>query len=109
MLTLPERIPALDENKRAVTTTTTTVWHAWVHNPNATVVYLQFWNLLAASVTVGTTEPTWSIPIAAGYVGPVPLGHKMTRALTVAATANADGSGTALTSDIFVHLAYTRR
>lgn len=42
-------------------------------NKTAAVAYLQIFDLLAASVTIGTTPPKWTIPLAANESTTIPL------------------------------------
>jgi hypothetical protein len=72
------------------------------YNPNASVVYIQVWDVANASITVGTTAPTYVIPIpaTAGANLEISLGITHATAINVAATTTATGStapGTALT------------
>lgn len=71
-------------------------------NPNATVQYVQIYNIASGSVTVGTSTPLESIPIAptstGGFVNNFP-GQQFGTAMAIAATTTATGAsapGTAL-------------
>ncbi len=73
-----------------------TRWHTYsVFNPGTVLAYLQVWNALAASVTVGTTQPFITVGIPAGSMwdGSFPYSPALTTGFTVAATLNADGTG----------------
>lgn len=82
--------------------------YAWdFYNPNATDVYVQFWNALIASVTVGTTPPLFSVRIPANsgrdYVSVVPVAYAT--GIAIAATTTAAG-GTAPTTAIEARVEY---
>lgn len=66
---------------------------AWVncHNPNASVAYMQAFNV-AGVVTLGVTEPKLSIPIASASVTSLFLDATFLTAIKVAATTTATGS-----------------
>ncbi len=65
------------------------------YNPNASVAYIQTWNLTTGAVTVGTTTPTnsYGIPAttSAGWIMPV-TGDQYSTAISVAATTTAKGA-----------------
>lgn len=65
-----------------------------MNNPNATVVYIQVWDVVLASITVGTTAPTYTLSIPAGATANVELsnGIKHLNAICVAATTTPTGS-----------------
>lgn len=72
------------------------------YNPNSSAVYIQVWDVASASVTVGTTAPTYVIPLPATAAANVEFSNGINHAtaITVAATTTATGStapGTALT------------
>lgn len=83
--------------------------HAYnVFNPNAYVVYFQIYNALTANVTVGTTTPflTFGIAPGASWDGFWPNSYSFNVGVVVAATRNADGTGTALDTGVMVNLGY---
>lgn len=66
------------------------------YNPNSSVVYVQFFNVAAGSVTLGTTVPKLSYPIPPnGWMDTNFAGAQITfsTAITVAATTTATGNG----------------
>ena len=72
-------------------------------NPNAALSYLQFFNALAANVTVGTTAPFWIMSLGAtntaNFMGPFGSdpadgdGIEHATAISVAATTTPSGNG----------------
>ena len=64
------------------------------YNPNASVAYVQVWNLTTGAVTVGTTTPlnSYGIPAtnSAGFIMPV-VGDQYGTGISVAATTTATG------------------
>ena len=78
----------------------------YIYNPNNVVTYVQFFNLQASAVTLGTTAPAYSIGIpalsAANLMSPTGIAH--TTAISIAATTTRAGStapGTAIDMNIF--------
>jgi hypothetical protein len=72
------------------------------YNPNSSVTYIQVFDILSASVTLGTTAPTYvlSIPATSGANLEILAGIPHLNAITLAATTTATNStapGTALT------------
>jgi len=66
------------------------------YNPNSSPVYIQIFNVAAASVTLGTTVSIASIPIAPTSTGGFPqsqAGINVSGPISVAATTTATGSG----------------
>ena len=83
--------------------------YGWdIHNPNAAIAYVQFFNAAVGSVTVGTTAPVYSIGIPANSraVMEWPNGIQHTTAIVVAATTTRAG-GTAPSSAVDVNVIYT--
>jgi hypothetical protein len=71
------------------------------YNPNASVEYIQVWDVASGSITVGTTAPTYVIPIPATTGANVEFssGIAHATAINIAATTTPTGStapGTAL-------------
>ncbi len=73
------------------------------YNPNATVAYVQIFNIASGSVTLGSSTPVDVVPVPAtlngGFTMPFP-GEQFGTAISYAATTTATGSiapGTALT------------
>lgn len=87
---------ALLATKQAANASAGNLYGYHIYNPNNTVMYVQFWNLASASVTVGTTAPHMVLAVPAfGWAdapasGP-PIGFGT--ALTIAATTTSTGSG----------------
>lgn len=93
---------ALSNAKVAIKASAGTLGGYMFYNPNAAVTYMQVFDATSGSVTVGTTTPTYVIPLppASGANIEFTLGIGHTTAITVAATTTATGSsapGTALT------------
>lgn len=65
------------------------------YNPNSSQVYIQVFNVASGSVTLGSTTPAFSVPIAAtstgGFVLPM-FGVNFSTAISAAATTTATGS-----------------
>ena len=79
-------------------------------NPNSYAVYLKFYNILAASVTVGTSAVSKTLMIPAnGSVVNDGASHLFNTAMTIAATKLiADSDTTAVDTGIYVGLSYTQ-
>lgn len=87
---------ALTNTAQAVKASAGQVFGYYAYNPNATAQFIHFYNTAAGSVTVGTTNPlfTLTIPALAGANLMNPLGILFTNAgFSVAATATAGGNG----------------
>lgn len=87
----------------------------WIHamNLTAAVLYLQFYNATAASVTVGTTTPdmTFAIPTqgdtnGAGFTLSSPNGIELGTAITIACTTTVSGSSGPAANGCMVNLGY---
>jgi hypothetical protein len=67
----------------------------WVFNPEAATTFVHFYNVAAASVTVGTTSPLLSFQVPAGSAAnlALPFGVAFSTAICVAATTTAGGTG----------------
>ena len=82
------------------------VYGWYIYNPNADAVYVQFFNTAAASVTVGSTAPYYSIGIpgtaAANVFGP---GIDHSTAISIAITTTRSGS-TSPTSTVDYNIFY---
>mgnify|MGYP001560162007 CR=1 FL=1 len=84
----------LDETEEEVKATAATLYGGIVINLKATPLYLKLYNATAATVVVGTTVPSLTIPIpsqgttnGAGFTIPIPaIGVKFGTALTAACT-----------------------
>lgn len=89
----------------------------WGHAMNLTdsVLYLQFYDATAASVTVGTTTPDLTFPLptagnatdGAGTIVPFgPAGTTFSTAITIACTTTYDGASGPAANGCFVNLGY---
>lgn len=98
---------ALTNTKVSVKTSAGNLYGYRIYNPNTTYVYIQVFNLLTASVTLGTTAATEVIPIPPGgmvdEVFPVPGAYGT--GIVIAATTTATGS-TAPTSTLTATMRY---
>lgn len=97
---------ALSNTKTAVKASAGKVYGWMVHNPSAATAFIQVWNVAIGSITVGTTAPTWTIPLPAGASANVMSARGVTHSteINVAATTTATGStapATALVVTIF--------
>lgn len=97
---------ALSNTKTAVKASAGKVYGWMVHNPSAATAYIQVWNVAIGSITVGTTAPTWTIPLPAGASANVMSERGITHSteINVAATTTPTGStapATALVVGIF--------
>lgn len=85
-----------DNTAQAVAARPGRIYNIEVSNPNATGVYLQLFDALAANVTVGTTIPSLSffIPPSGAmdknYSIPIQFGIGITYACTTTSTGNGD-------------------
>jgi hypothetical protein len=75
-----------------------------VYNPNTVACYIQLFDIATASVTVGTTTPTYVLPIPAASAANLELscGIDHATAITVAATTTATGGTTPTTALVCV-------
>jgi hypothetical protein len=66
----------------------------YAYNPEAAVTFVHFYNTAQGSVTVGTTNPLFTIAIPAGAAAnlALPYGIAFSTAITVAATTTAGGN-----------------
>jgi|SRR5687768_4694935 hypothetical protein len=85
------------------------VYWVEIHNTNAAVEFVHFYDALAANVTVGTTTPVFSLGVAASgqrYIMPAdfPI-HEFGTAITIAASTTATGN-TAPGTGLVVHIGY---
>lgn len=78
-----------------------------IHNPNAAISYVQFFNVASGSVTVGTTAPIYSVGIPANGRVSVEWGYGIAHstAIAIAATTTRTGS-TAPGSALDVNVLY---
>jgi hypothetical protein len=79
-----------------------------IHNPNASIVYLQFFDTAVGSVTVGSTTPKFVLGIPANGRAAIewPNGIQHTTAIVIAATTTRGGS-TAPGTAVDVNVIYT--
>lgn len=99
----------------SITTTVTAVKasagqvYGWsIHNPNAAISYVQFFNTATGSVTLGTTAPVLSLGIPANSTvqGEFPMGLAFSTAINVACTTTRAGL-TAPSSSVDLNIFYT--
>lgn len=71
------------------------VYGWWVYNPEAAVSFVHFYNTASGSVTVGTTNPLFTLQVPAGAAAncSYEMGITFSTAITVAATTTAGGTG----------------
>ncbi len=90
----PLRLSALTNSAVAIKGSTGQIGMLQCYNPNASQVYIQIYNIVSTSVTVGTSTPTLSIAIAptstGGFVMAFP-GVQFATAISAAATTTATG------------------
>jgi hypothetical protein len=79
--------------KQAVKASAGTFGGYYIYNPNATVAYLQVFDVASASVTLGTTVPDmiFAIPAASAANIEITCGVNMATAITLACTTTATG------------------
>lgn len=70
------------------------VYGYYLYNPEAAVTFVHFYNTAQGSVTVGTTNPLFSIQLPAGAAANMtfPFGVAFSTAITIAATTTAGGN-----------------
>jgi hypothetical protein len=80
--------------KKAVKASAGTFGGYYVYNPNASVAYIQVFDLASASVTVGTTAPdlVFGIPASSAANLEITNGVNMANAITLVCTTTATGS-----------------
>lgn len=94
---------ALAEVKAGAITNRTLVFNWFCINPDATTIsYLQVFDLLAADVTVGTTTPTFVIPLSpkTGVTFGLACPVQFLNGVTLANTATATGNGAPATAAV---------
>ena len=101
------RTTALSNTATAIKSSAGNIYLLHVENPNSSKAYLQFYDVAAGSVTVGTTTPKLSllIPATGGHDGYLPIPIAFGTAITVAATTTATG-GAAPTTGLLVNIGY---
>lgn len=80
---------------QAIKATAGQLYGYYAYNPEAAVTFVHFYNTAAASVTVGTTNPHFTIPVPAGSAAnlSIPQGVEFTNAgWSCAATTTAGGN-----------------
>lgn len=87
---------ALTSTAQVLKASTGNVYGYYVYNPNSIAQFVHFYNVAAASVTVGTTAPLMSLTIpptsAANLMGSMGINFS-NAGFSIAATATAGGSG----------------
>lgn len=97
---------ALTSTAQQVKATVGTVGGWYIYNPNATAMYVNFYNSTSAGVTVGTTNQQMVIVIPATSAANVEFGNGITfaTAISISATTTGGGNtapGTALEANIY--------
>lgn len=97
---------ALSNTATAVKASAGTVGGYHIYNPNTSVAYVHFYNIAAASVTVGTSarQMTLAVPAFGALDGFGAVGLVFTTAISIAATTTVTGStapSTGLLTNIF--------
>lgn len=98
---------ALTSTAQAIKASAGQVYGWYIYNPNASAQFVQFYNVAAASVTVGTTSPLFMLTIPATSAANVEFTNGITfsnAGFSCAATSTAGGNGapsTALDCVIF--------
>lgn len=92
-------------------TTNARLWWFYAYNPNASDVWVHFYNLTTANTTVGTSTPAFSIRVSASGDVTIPQGAvpywSFTNAMTIACTTSYDHTvTTAPTTPILVEAGY---
>lgn len=92
--------------KQAVKASAGTFGGFYYYNPNASVAYVQVFDVASAGVTLGTTAPDmiFGVPASSGAVVEIGNGVNMATAITLACTTTATGStapGTGLDLTVF--------
>lgn len=84
----------LSNAAQAVKASAGQVYAYFGYNPNSTAYYIHFYNVAAASVVVGTTNPlfTLTVPATGGLNLALPSGIAFDTAIAVAATTTAGGN-----------------
>ena len=84
------------------------VYWVEIHNTNAAVEFVHFYDATAANVTVGTTTPVFSLAVASSgqrfVFGDFPI-HEFATAITIAASTTATGA-VAPGTGLVVHIGY---
>jgi hypothetical protein len=91
---------ALTSSYAQIKTSAGTLAGYYIYNPNATAVYVQFWNALTANVTIGTTTPYFMLtipPTSAANLWMAP-GVRFSTAMGWSATSTAGGTGAPTTA-----------
>lgn len=100
---------ALSSTKVEVATGTRKIFGVYAENLNNVPVYLHFYDAAAASVTVGSTTPTFSLPIpASGYADRL-LGvpwKELGTGFVIAITTSASGGAGTPSSACLVNINY---
>ena len=106
----------VDESEDQVKGTAGQVYWITAINLKATPLYLKLYNVVAASVTVGTTVPDLTFPVpsqgdtnGAGFVLSIPNGIEFTTAITIAGTTGVadNDSGAPGANELIVNLGYS--
>lgn len=104
---IPFRDASIDNSAQTCKAKAGRLYGYHIQNPNASDAWLQFYDVAAGSVTVGTTTPTVSlvVPGSGAIEAFFPIPIQFGTAITYAATTTAAG-GTAPTSGLVGNLFY---
>lgn len=99
---------SVSQTKASVVAAPVLLFNITAYNSGASASFLQFFDALEANVTVGTTTPTFVIPLpaAGGYDTSLNLPEGFRTGIVIACTATATGSG-APAAGALVKLTYT--
>ncbi len=99
---------SVSQTKASVVAAPVLLFNILAYNSGASVSYLQFFDALEANVTVGTTTPSFVIPLPAtgGYDAELQLPEGFRTGIVIACTATSTGSG-APSANALVKLGYT--
>lgn len=91
----PKLLNGLTNTKTAVKASAGWLGMVYCYNPNAAVTYIQIYDTVIASITVGTTVPVLSLGIPPGLSSGLTqslVGYQFSNAINVAATTTATGA-----------------
>lgn len=90
----------LTNSAQAIKATAGVLTGYFIYNPNGAATYIQFYNTVAASVTVGTTVPLFMLTLPSGSAANLSYQSPVTfsTAMSWAATSTAGGNGAPATA-----------
>lgn len=98
----------LDETEEEIKSSAGQVYGYFLHNASAGTMFFQFYNATAASVTVGTTTPLFTLPVPTGASAniAIPHGVAFSTALSIAATTTYGGADAPGANEAFATIWY---